>query len=144
MPAVCNFMPGLLRLLAELLDLLHDLTALAQECGNIQVFLLEVRHHRVAHRVERDHFGSGMTQRNLRRFRHSWLIRHQVGGRKRRHCRLHRAPRIGKIHGVVVRSCERVSNFRLALTRGSSRVSAVNRGSLTRAGAGRVRSTTRS
>ncbi len=43
---------------------LHNLAALAQECRNIQVFLLEVRHHRVTHRIERNHFRRGMTHRD--------------------------------------------------------------------------------
>src|ERR1700694_4459075 len=30
----------------------HDFAALAQECRNVQVILLKVRHHRVAHGVE--------------------------------------------------------------------------------------------
>ena len=37
---------------------LHHFVALAQERRNIEIVLLEVRHHRAAHAVERNHVGS--------------------------------------------------------------------------------------
>src|SRR5208282_1879571 len=56
---------------------LHHIAALAQKSRNVQILLLEVRHHRVAHVFEGDHFRGGMMHRNW--LRHPVLLHRAVG-----------------------------------------------------------------